>query len=112
MNLNEVTLIGYVGAEPKMSGEGKKPFASVSLGTNKRIKKGEEFETQTTWHKLVFFGDLVAQIKEHAKKGTGLFVKGELENQKWQDKDGVMHHISQIVVRKFCFIDNKKSETA
>jgi single-strand DNA-binding protein len=106
MNLNEVTLIGYVGKEPTMSGDGKKPFASVSLGTNKRVKKGEEFETQTTWHKLVFFGDLVEQIKQHAKKGTGLFVKGELENH------GVTHHISQIVVRKFCFIDNKNSESA
>ena len=110
LNLNEVTLIGRVGSDPVVSGENKKPFASVSLATNKMLKEGEEVKTYTTWHKLVFFGNLAESVKQHVKKGAGLFIKGELENQAWQDKNNVVHNTSQIVVRKFCSIEDKKND--
>ena len=109
-DINRVTLSGHVGNNMTVSGEGKKPFAAISLATNRRSKKDNQEITETNWHNLVFYNHLAELVKQYVKKGTHLFIEGRIETQKWADENGNAHQKTQIVVEKLEFLNSKKSE--
>ena len=96
--LNEVSLIGRVGNDPFVSEKGKLSVASFSLATSEswRDKEGA-LNTETHWHRVVYFGQPAEFVKQHVKKGMLLYVKGKLKNDKWTDKEGNEHFEAQIV---------------
>jgi len=109
-SVNEVTLLGNAGSDPVVSGEGKQPFASLSLATSKSWKdKEENAQEKVTWHKIVFFGKSADFIKAHVKKGSYLFIRGELEQTQWQDKEGVTRYETQIISKEWPILLDKKS---
>lgn len=108
-SVNEVTLLGNAGSDPVVSCEGKQSFAALSLATSKSWKDKEgSLQEKVVWHKVVFFGKSADFIKEHAKKGSRLFIKGELEQTQWQDKEGIAHYDSQIISREWPILLDKK----
>ena len=67
-------------------------MASFSIATSKRWKdrNTQEQKEKTSWHNIVVFGDgLVDIVEKYVKKGSKIYVEGELQTRKWQDKDGV-----------------------
>lgn len=107
-SVNDVTLLGNVGSDPMVSGEGKQPFASISLATNKSWKDKEgNSQEKVTWHKVVFFGKQADLIKEHAKKGTRLYIRGELEQTEWKDKDGNTRYEVQVISKEWPILLDK-----
>lgn len=97
--INEVTLIGNLGQEPVIrtfttpNGEGQ--VANMSLATT--LKFGGN--SQTEWHRIVVFGNLVPAIQEHYHKGRQVYVKGRLQTRKYTDKQGIERYITEIIAQ-------------
>ena len=109
-SFNQVILMGHVGDEPYVSGEGKKPFAKVSLATNKRYKVDNETKEETHWHNLVFFNSVAGIVKDYVQKGSKIQVIGELVDNKWTDKDGQTHTQSNVHVNQLIMLDKKPKD--
>jgi single-strand DNA-binding protein len=84
--LNEVRLIGNVGADPEIRGtQGGDKVASIRLATSERWKDRQtgEKKERTEWHSIVVFGPLVQVVEQYVKKGSKLFIGGQLRTRKW-----------------------------
>jgi len=103
--LNKVQLIGNLGADPDIrtmqSGD---RVANLSIATSERWKDkttGEKKE-KTEWHKVVVFNPgLVKLIEGWITNGTKLYIEGQLQTRKWQDKDGTDRYSTEIVLKPY-----------
>ena len=104
-SVNKVILIGNLGADPevRMSQDGKK-IANMRLATTESWKDratGERRE-RTEWHKVVCFSDgLSGVIEQYVKKGSKIYVEGQLRTRKWQDQSGQDRYTTEIVLDGF-----------
>ena len=104
-SLNKVTLIGNLGADPEVRtmGNGKK-VASFSLATteNWTDKSTNERKESTEWHRVVVFNEVLLRVVEdYVKKGSKLYLEGNLQTRKWQDQSGQDRYTTEIVVQNF-----------
>ena len=116
-SVNKVILLGNLGADPdirSLQSGGK--VASFSLATSKRWKdkNTQEQKDKTSWHKIVIFGDgLVDIVEKYVKKGSKIYLEGELQTRKWQDQDGNDRYITEIVLQGYnsnlTLLDSKNS---
>lgn len=104
MSVNKVILIGNVGQDPEIrSTNDGKEIATFSLATSKvwKDQKGERKE-KTEWHRIVVFAQgLVGIIKNHVKKGSKLYLEGQLQTRKWKDSNGAEKYTTEIVLQNF-----------
>lgn len=104
-SLNKVTIIGNVGKEPEIrSFQNGDRVASFSVATSERWKdrnSGEQKE-RTEWHRISILNqNLVGVVEKYVKKGTKLYLEGQLETRKWQDKDGQDKYSTEVVLRPY-----------
>lgn len=103
--LNKVTLIGNLGQDPEIrqASDGRE-IANFSLATTERWKDkntGERRE-KTEWHRIVIFSQgLVSVVKNYVKKGSKLYIEGQLQTRKWTDNNGVDRYITEVVLQNF-----------
>ena len=104
MSVNKVILIGQVGQDPKIAKTSSgKEIANFSLATSEKWKNkdGEKVE-RTEWHKIVVYSEsLTNVIKNYVKKGSKLYIEGQLQTRKWTDKDGIEKYTTEIVLQGF-----------
>jgi len=102
--LNKVTLIGNIGADPEFrTFDNGDRVANLSLATSERWKdknSGEKKE-KTEWHRVVVFGKLVEIIESYVKKGSKLYLEGQIETRSWEDQSGDKKYSTEIVLRGF-----------
>lgn len=103
-SLNKVTLIGNLGADPEIRNlNSGVSVANFSLATSQSWKDkttGEKKEV-TQWHRVVVWNDgLIGVIDKYVKKGSKVYVEGELQTRKWE-KDGVDHYTTEVVLTGF-----------
>lgn len=109
---NKVFLIGYVGQDPESrtfdSGGG---VANVSLATTRFWKKknSEEWDEETTWHRLVFYGRDADQVMGQIFKGSRMSVEGHIRTRSSQ-KDGETRYFTDIVVERWINLDPKDQQ--
>ena len=103
--LNKVMLIGNIGKDPeiRLSQQSGRKCATFSLATSKRYRdnNGEQKE-QTTWHNIIAWGktaDIVEQLG--IRKGTALYVEGEITNRSWIDQSGAKRYVTEINISTF-----------
>jgi single-strand DNA-binding protein len=104
MSLNKVSLIGLVGKEPDIrTTQDGKEVASFSLATTEswKDKNTGEKKDKTEWHRIVVFGALAGIVKNYVKKGSKLYVEGQLKTREWTDKDGIKKYTTEIVLQGF-----------
>ena len=105
-SLNKVLLIGRLGADPdiKQMANGKS-VARLSVATSNtwKDKNTGEKKEKTEWHRVVIFNDgLVNVIKQYVKKGTQIYIEGQLTTRKWKDeKLGIDKYTTEIVLQGF-----------
>ena len=104
-SLNKVTLIGNLGADPEVRtmGNGKK-VATFSLATteNWTDKSTSERKESTEWHRIVVFNEVLLRVVEdYVKKGSKIYLEGNLQTRKWQDQSGQDRYTTEIVVQNF-----------
>ena len=107
--VNKVILIGHLGRDPEiryMPSGGA--VTNVSLATSKtwRDKDTGEQKERTEWHRVCFFNKLAEIVAEHAKKGSAVYVEGELQTKDWE-RDGQKHYTTQVNANVFQFIGSK-----
>jgi len=101
--VNKVILVGNLGQDPEtryMPSGGA--VTNVSLATTEAWKdkqSGEQVE-KTEWHRLVFFNRLAEIAGEYLKKGSQIYIEGQLQTRKWQDKEGLDRYTTEIKVRE------------
>ena len=104
-SLNKVTIIGNLGKDPEIrSFQNGDRVASFSVATSERWKdksSGEQKE-KTEWHRVsVLNQNLVNVVEKYVKKGTKLYLEGQLETRKWTDKDGQEKYSTEVVLRPY-----------
>lgn len=97
--INKVILVGRLGADPEVKQTKKgDTMANLSLATNKKFKEDEK----TTWHKVVVFDPRIADtMGKYAKKGTMLYIEGEIETRSYEDSGGQKRYVTEIVVPRY-----------
>lgn len=97
--INKVILVGRLGADPEVKQtKNGDSFANLSLATNKKIKDNEK----TTWHKIVVFDPRIADtMGKYAKKGTQLFVEGEIETRSYKDANDNQRYVTEVIVPRY-----------
>jgi len=103
--LNKVVLIGNLGKDPEIrtTSDGRE-LANFTLATSETWKDkvtGERKE-KTEWHKVVVFsGGLVGVIKSYVKKGSKIYLEGQLQTRKWVDASGAEKYTTEVVLQGF-----------
>ena len=104
-SVNKVILLGNLGKDPEIRtmNSGSK-VASFSLATSKRWKDKitQEQKDKTSWHNIVVFGDgLVGIVEKYVRKGSKIYIEGEIQTRKWQDQDGNDRYTTEVVVQGY-----------
>lgn len=104
-SVNKVILIGNVGKDPEVrrlnSGE---PVVTLTIATSEtwRDKQSGERKEKTEWHKVVIFNEGLAKVAEqYVRKGSKLYIEGQLQTRKWQDQSGVDKYTTEVVLQRF-----------
>ena len=104
-SVNKVILLGNLGRDTEIrSMQSGSKMASFSMATSKRWKdkNTQEQRDKTSWHNIVVFGDgLVDIVEKYVKKGSKIYVEGELQTRKWQDQDGNDRYTTEVVLQGY-----------
>lgn len=104
-SVNKVILIGHLGADPEIRRtQDGRPIASLRLATSEswRDKNTGERREKTEWHSVVIFNEGLCKVAEqYLKKGSKLYLEGQLQTRKWQDRDGQDRWSTEIVLQGF-----------
>ena len=104
-SVNKVILIGNLGADPEIRRtQDGRPIANLRVATSESWKDkttGERRE-KTEWHRVVIFSEGLCRIAEqYLKKGSKVYLEGQLQTRKWQDKDGNDKYSTEVVLQGF-----------
>ena len=118
-SVNKVILLGNLGRDPEIrSMQSGSKMASFSIATSKRWKdkNTQEQKDKTSWHNIVVFGDgLVSIIEKYVKKGSKIYVEGELQTRKWQDQDGNDKYTTEVILQGYncnlTLLDSRNNNT-
>ena len=104
-SVNKVILVGNLGRDPEIrfTQAGKK-IANFSLATSEswRDRQSGERRERTEWHRIVVFSEGLADVVEkYVKKGSKLYIEGQLRTRKWQGQDGRDNYTTEIVLEGF-----------
>lgn len=100
--VNKVILIGNLGADPEVrytaSGTA---VANISLATSYSVKNSEtgEWQDATEWHRVVFFERMAEVVEQYLRKGSQIYVEGNIRTEKWTDKEGQDRYTTKIYAR-------------
>ena len=111
---NSVLLIGILGADPETRTlESGKQLAKFSLATNEAYsnKKGEKVEN-TQWHSIIAWGKTAEIMGKLLKKGKKVAIRGSLQYQQYEGKDGGTRYFTQIVANEFELFSKPESVKA
>ena len=105
-SLNKVTLIGNLGSDPEIKAmQNGDKIVNLSIATSDRWKDkttGEQRE-RTEWHRVVIFNDALGRIAEqYLKKGSTIYIEGQLQTRKWTDQQsGQEKYTTEVVLQRY-----------
>ncbi len=102
-SVNKVILVGNLGSDPEVrSTQSGNKVANLRIATGgdryTDRQTGEVKETRTQWHQIVVFGKTAEICEKYLGKGSKIYVEGELQTRKWQDRDGNDRWTTEVVV--------------
>lgn len=104
-SINKVILVGNLGADPDIrSMQSGDRVANLSLATSEswKDKNSGERQERTQWHRIVIFNQHILGVAERfLKKGSKVYVEGQLETRKWTDQNGQEKYTTEVVLRPF-----------
>ena len=104
-SVNKVILIGNLGKDPEsrsFANGGKVVSFSVATSENWKDKGSGERKEKTEWHNVSIFSEGLAGVAErYLKKGSKVYLEGQLETRKWQDQSGNDRYTTDVVLRNF-----------
>ncbi|WP_199091208.1 single-stranded DNA-binding protein [Bosea sp. ASV33] len=104
-SVNKVILVGNLGRDPEVRRLGSgEPVVNLRIATSEtwRDKQSGERKERTEWHSVVIFNENLAKVAEqYLKKGSKIYIEGQLQTRKWQDQSGVEKYTTEIVLQRF-----------
>ena len=104
-SVNKVILVGNLGKDPEVRHtQDGKAIVNLSIATseNWRDKATGERKERTEWHRVVIFNENLAKVAEqYLKKGSTVYIEGQLQTRKWTDKDGAEKYSTEVVLQNF-----------
>ena len=104
-SINKVTLVGNVGNDPEIKTfQNGNKVVNISLATSERWKDKEtgEMKSNTEWHRVAIFNAILADLVEkYVKKGSKIYIEGQLQTRKWQDSNGADKYTTEIVLQNY-----------
>ena len=104
-SVNKVILLGRLGKDPDIrSMQNGKKIANFSIATSKRWtdRDTQEKKEKTSWHNVVVFNEgLVGIVEQYVKKGSQIYIEGELQTRKWQDQDGKDRYTTEVILQGY-----------
>ena len=104
-SVNKVILLGNLGRDPEVRHtQDGKPVVNLRIATSEswRDRNTGERKEKTEWHTVVIFSEGLAKIAEqYLKKGSTVYIEGQLQTRKWTDKDGVERYSTEVVIQNY-----------
>jgi len=104
-SVNKVILVGNLGADPEVRRmQDGRPVVNLRLATseNWRDRNTGERRERTEWHRVVIFNEGLAKVAEnYLRKGSKIYVEGQLQTRKWQDQSGQDRYSTEVVLQGF-----------
>ena len=104
-SVNKVILVGNLGRDPEIrSTQDGMRIANLSLATseNWRDKNTGERREKTEWHRVAIFNDrLVDVVEKYLRKGSKIYVEGQLQTRKWTDQNGQDRYTTEVVLQRY-----------
>ena len=104
-SVNKVILVGNLGRDPEVRRLGSgEPVVNLRIATSEswKDKNSGERKEKTEWHSVVIFNENLAKVAEsYLKKGSKVYLEGQLQTRKWQDQAGQEKYTTEIVLQRF-----------
>jgi single-strand DNA-binding protein len=104
-SVNKVILVGNLGRDPEIrSTQDGMRIANLNLATSEswRDKMSGERKEKTEWHRVVIFNERLTELAEkYLRKGSKVYVEGQLQTRKWTDNAGVEKYSTEVVLTRF-----------
>jgi single-strand DNA-binding protein len=104
-SVNKVIIVGNLGRDPEVrsfANGGKVVNLRIATSETWRDKASGERKQRTEWHSVAIFNENLARIAEqYLRKGSTVYIEGQLETRKWQDQSGADRYTTEIVLRQF-----------
>ncbi|MBF8292736.1 MAG: single-stranded DNA-binding protein [Steroidobacteraceae bacterium] len=110
--VNKVILLGNVGQDPQSRAmPSGKAVVNLRIATSKqwRDKQSGENKESTEWHTVVMFDRLAEIAAEYLRKGSQVYIEGELRTRKWQDKEGHDRYSTEIVANEMQMLGGRSA---
>jgi single-strand DNA-binding protein len=104
-SVNKVILVGNLGRDPETRRMGSgDPVVNLRIATSEtwKDKSTGERKEKTEWHSVVIFNENLAKVAEqYLRKGSKVYIEGQLQTRKWQDQSGQEKYTTEIVLQRF-----------
>ena len=104
-SINKVILVGNLGADPKVantSSGSKIVNLNIATSDSWKDKATGDRKEKTEWHRVVIFNAQLADVADrYLKKGSKVYLEGQLQTRKWEDKDGQEKYTTEVVLQNF-----------
>jgi single-strand DNA-binding protein len=104
-SVNKVVLIGNLGRDPEVRyTQSNQKIVHLNLATSERWKDRGSGETKerTEWHRVVIFNDNLVKVAEsYLRKGSKVYIEGQIQTRKWTDQTGNDRYTTEVVLQKF-----------
>jgi len=104
-SVNKVILVGNLGKDPEVRRtQDGRPIVQLSVATSEswRDKNTGERKEKTEWHRVVIFSEGLCRVAEqYLKKGSKVYLEGQLQTRKWTDKDNIERYSTEVVLQGF-----------
>lgn len=119
-SVNKCILVGNIGRDPEVrtfQNGGKVCNLSIATSESWTDKASGERKERTEWHRVVIFNERLADVAEkYCRKGSKVYVEGQIETRKYTDQSGVEKYTTEIVLRQFrgelTMLDGKREDTS
>lgn len=104
-SINKVILVGNLGADPKVANtQNGTKIVNLNIATSEswKDKATGERKERTEWHRVVIFNAQLADIADrYLKKGSKVYIEGQLQTRKWEDQNGQERYSTEVVLQNF-----------
>lgn len=104
-SVNKVIIIGNLGRDPEVRSfpaGGKVVNLRIATSETWRDKTSGERKERTEWHSVAIFNEPLGKIAEqYLRKGSTVYIEGQLETRKWQDQSGADKYTTEVVLRPY-----------
>jgi single-strand DNA-binding protein len=103
-SVNKVILVGRLGRDPEARSTQNGSVVNLRLATSEswKDKASGERKEKTEWHSVVIYNEPLGKVAEqYLKKGSQVYIEGQLQTRKWTDKDGAEKYTTEVVLQRF-----------